>query len=692
MGKKILIFLIIFAMACPVSVKTSFATSNTGEILEGDLLITHRNVTVYAPAVAQTENGYVGVISTITVTIQSGGDGCVFVDTLPLTQVDMQGSARLAVKVASTLVENDKNSNVDPSSFDYFFVVRTNAPVIGGPSAGAIMTVATVALLENWTLDDKTIMTGMINPDGSIGPIGGIPQKIDAAHSVGATRFLIPKGQGTYTELEGWNLVTRNVADYAWNNYGITVLEVGEINEAIENFTGYSFTFEGSDSEITTEDYINSMKPLATRLINESEGLYENASKKFENSSIPDHFPNYYKSDINEKLENAKKSLEDSKEWYNQHLYYTSTSKSFQSLISSRFVEYACDYYDSGKQDFIDTLLDDVEKLYDESSELAKNAKIVDLISLQTVGAAQRRTTEAKLYLDNAKSINLYTFSDVLDFLYDIAFVVERCNSISWWIRIGDYFNETGEITESKLENIALEYIDEAQQAVTYSDVILDELSQTSINSASHLNSAESLLETARNDLDNGLPAAAFFEALEALVKANLALELIGTSEEDKIDISSEKASNSIAKSRMQGIEPVLAVSYYEYAESLSNESSFDSALIYYKYSGMIAGAISYTNTSVGASISSYVGIPQVNTPLSIWILERMLFIIGIFLIGGLAGLGIGVIIGSFIGNKDKKKKPPVHYPPSTYDYRPRYYYPNDQVPRSIREYYKKNK
>ncbi|GAG79599.1 unnamed protein product, partial [marine sediment metagenome] len=146
-----------------------------------------------------TDTGYVGVISTITVTIQNG-TGRVFVDTLPLTQIDMQGSARLAVKVASNLVENDDNCTENPSNYDYFFVVRTSAPIIGGPSAGAIMTVAAIALLERWDINNWTVMTGMINPDGSVGPIGGIPQKIDAAHSVGATRFLIPKGQGTYTE------------------------------------------------------------------------------------------------------------------------------------------------------------------------------------------------------------------------------------------------------------------------------------------------------------------------------------------------------------------------------------------------------------------------------------------------------------------------------------------------------------
>ena len=678
-------------MICPIVSNVTYA-SEAGQISEGEANIIYRNVTVYAPAVATTESGYVGVISTITVTIQSNGDGRVFVDTLPLTQVDMQGSARLAVKVASALVENDKNNDANPSKFDYFFVVRTNAPVIGGPSAGAIMTVATVALLENWTMDDETVMTGMINPDGSVGPIGGIPQKIDAANSVGATKFLIPKGQGTYQELQGWNIVTKSVADYAWDNYGITVYEIDDINKAIENFTGYTFTFEKSDKEITTEDYINSMKPLATRLINQAEDLYNNASDKLENSNIPDNFPNYYKSAIEEKLDSAKERLNESKDWYNNHIYYTSTSKSFQSLISSRFVQYACDYYVAGNQEYIDNLLGEVENLYEETRILAKNTDIVDLISLQTIGAAQRRSTEAKLYLDDAKSISLSTFSDVLDFLYDIAFVVERCNSIEWWIGIGDYFNTTGEINESKLENIALEYIDEAQQSITYSEVILGELSQTSVSSSSYLTSAESLLDTANEDLDNGYPAAAFFEALEALVKANLALEVIGTEEEEKIDISSEKASNSIDKSRQQGIEPVLAVSYYEYAESLSNESSFESALIYYKYSGMIAGAISYANTSVGGSYSTYVGIQKVNTPLSRWVLERVIFIIGIFLIGGLAGLGLGLIIGNYTTErKYKRKKPPVR-PPTHYNYRSRYDYPNNQMPRSMNEYYKKNK
>ena len=206
---------------------------NPGEIQTGSISLEYHNVSVYAPAVAQTENGYEGVISTITVTIQNEGSGSVFVDTLPLTQIDMQGSARLAVNVASSLVKNDENCDVNPDEYDYFFVIRTSSPIIGGPSAGAVMTLATVSLLENWTIDSHLVMTGMIDPDGSIGPIGGIPYKIDAANSVGATRFLIPKGQMTHTEMvtetttqNGWTQivtkpVTINVSEYARDTYGI---------------------------------------------------------------------------------------------------------------------------------------------------------------------------------------------------------------------------------------------------------------------------------------------------------------------------------------------------------------------------------------------------------------------------------------------------------------------------------------
>ena len=565
------------------------------------------------------------------------------------------------------------------------------------------MTVATIALLENWDLSGETVMTGMINPDGSIGPIGGITHKIDAAYSVGAMHFLIPYGQGTYTEMVstiettgGWTRtvakpVTRNVADYAMDNYGMTITEVADVNEALENFTGYRFFFDDANGEITTDDYLASMEPLSTSLLQDAKDAYYNASIELEAADIPNQYPTYYKDDIEDYLIAAEEKLTQSEESYENETFYTSTSKSFQSLIYSRFVSYAYDYWTTEEDSFIEDLLQEVKDWHNDASDEAKNAEINGFISLQTVGAAQRRASEAKQYLDSAESMynsGLNIYSDVLDFLYRLTFVVERSNSIGWWIDIGSYFNETGTLDKDTLDDLALEYIEEAQQATVYSSIILSEMGSTYGDSTDYLSYAEELLETARDDLDKGYPAAALFEALEATVRANLAIEIIGIEPEVKIELASESAINKISKSRQQGIEPVLAVSYYEYAESLTNESEFDSALLYYKYSGMIAGVLSFSNSTLGTSTSRYVGLPTILTISEDWLFT----IITATALALILGIGIGLIIGgTTLKDKEEKKfepkqisgpqKPPRHP-----------YFSKEEMPRSIKDYYKKNK
>ena len=709
MKNKAIVLILIITLVLPLNIINVAGEITAGTIYEGNVNIEYRNVTVYAPAVASTESGYVGVISTITVTIQSQGSGRVFVDTLPLTQVDMQGSARLAVKVASALVQNDRGCEVNPSSYDYFFVVRTSSPIIGGPSAGAVMTVATIALLENWTIDKNTVMTGMINPDGSVGPIGGIIQKLDAAFSVGAKRFLIPKGQGTYTEVvqetvssNGWvrtisKPVTRNVQDYSdEKGYDIEVVEIAEINQAVENFTGYIFTFEGSENEISTEDYISSMKPLATSLLDEASNNYQQITEKLENADIPNSFPNYYKNSISNDLSVADEYLQESEKWYNEGLYYTSTSKSFQSLIYSRYVNYTCDFFNSEDNEYLEKLINDVQSFYNNASEIAKNAQVEGFITLQSVGAAQRRASEAKITLENV--INAYdsvnSYSDVIGLLADLAFVVERCNSITWWIGIGEKFQETITIDNSTLENLALEYIEEAQQSVIYSSVLLEEMGSTYGESASYLSDAEEMLAIARDDLDHNLPAAALFEALDSLVNANVAIELLGTNAEEKLDYSSEAAISNIAKNRKQGIEPVLAVSFYEYAESLRNESNYNAALTYYKYAGMIAGALGFTNLSCTTTNSRYVGIPAFTSRQArIWY-KDMLYLTGLFILGILAGIGIGLIVKGIDPKEKRKVKKRVkrRKPQQQIKKWNNQDFPDNQIPRSIRDYYKNDK
>jgi len=694
MKNKIVIIFVFLALLCPSYSQFSQAKSIPGEIYNGNLLLNYRNVTVYAPAVAQTDEGDVGVISTITVTIQNHGSGRVFVDTLPLAEIDMQGSARLAVKVASALVENDKNSTVDPSDYDYFFVVRTSAPVIGGPSAGAVMTVATVALLENWTMSNKTIMTGMINPDGSIGPIGGITAKIDAAYSAGASRFLLPKGQST-----------SSIVDYAMNNYMMEVVEVADVNEALENFTGYRFTYEESNGQITTQDYITSMKPLASRLLDEADTLYEEANSLFDTVKL--EIPNYrdfwgeyyYRDEVRNDLHEAEDYLDESNEWYNKDVYYTSLTISFLSLIDSQFVYYTCKYYDTPEEDreeYFRDLVKEVTSFYNEKKDLAQNAEIKGMISLQGIGAAQERAAEAATFLSYA---NASFIADApLTSLKYLARAKQRSSSVGWWINISSNFNESDEINVTEIDMLALEYIQDAEQSVIYSQVLLGEDWITSEYLAGE-GGAVALLDSAKNDRDNKYPAAALFEALEALVKANLAIETLGIEDKetllDKTERANKSAASSISKSRKLGIEPILAVSYYEYGQSLANKSDYGSALFYYKFSGMIAGALCFTNVTEDTSSSRYIGITtepdvgslcnQDNKKYYIYILLAICALV--------AGIGLGLIISGVTSYKNEDKKYEKWKPRSLNDYPEQNQYDNkDEMPRSIKDYYKKNK
>lgn len=81
---------------------------------------------------------------------------------------------------------------MDPSNYEFSFDV---AGRIDGPSAGALMTAAVLAGYLGDEINPDVTMTGTINPDGTVGPVGGIPHKIEGAAARGKTIVLVPGGQ-----------------------------------------------------------------------------------------------------------------------------------------------------------------------------------------------------------------------------------------------------------------------------------------------------------------------------------------------------------------------------------------------------------------------------------------------------------------------------------------------------------------
>jgi uncharacterized protein len=116
---------------------------------------------------------------------------------------------------------------------DYEFVVRPSGP-IDGPSAGMLLTATMLAVLRGKDPRSDTTMTGTINPDGSIGPVAGIVQKMTAAAKAGVSRFGFPPGTRSQVDPESGKTVDLFATGKA---AGLEVREIRDIFDAYEFLT-----------------------------------------------------------------------------------------------------------------------------------------------------------------------------------------------------------------------------------------------------------------------------------------------------------------------------------------------------------------------------------------------------------------------------------------------------------------------
>jgi len=530
------------------------------------LNIAFGDVTITVPAVSKTDYGYVGTTINIDVRV-SNGSGHVFIDTLPVTEMDMQSSARIAAKVAFDVC------NKNQKDYDVYYIVRSKVPIVGGPSAGGALCVATIAELNNWSINRDVMMTGMIYPDGGIGPVGGILEKLKAAKVAGARYFLIPYGE-RYVTLEGLSTeggnTTIDVVEYG-KKLGVKVVEVRSIYDAIYYFTNYTLVEENYTSNpILEEAYRRKMKNLADEVLKLTENSYNYVNDRL-NNNLNVGLNYQMETNLKKRLKECSNDLKMAKKLYSQGYYYAATSKAFGVMINLETINTTLNYIEStDKRSYLKNYLINIQEDIENKKKIIKNKKLTKN-NFEYILASKSRIYESEDLID--KAWKEYYNDNPFSAIEYASYGKWRGKSAIWWLGLSSdegILPDGEHIDEYQLMPLAQKYLDNAEVVVLYCSMVLPETGL--------IEDAEEKLDKAKEYYEKGEYLLSITESIDAYVYATTYLNY-----NTDTDYLKERAEKRIYKvmGRYRYL-PVSAMGYYEYANSFNN--TFYKAL-YYKYS-----------------------------------------------------------------------------------------------------------
>lgn len=186
-----------------------------------------RSSTIHAVAYGEQDGKAIGVCFPVKVTVDKNPTQTIET-AFSLSQA---GSTWRAAGLMATVLAADV-VGLNPLATQVNFETSQD---IDGPSAGGLMTVGVLATLRGDPVRQDVAMTGIINPDGTIGPVGGIPHKLEGAAATGKKVFLTPFGKRY--EVDG--NTGRHVDLFErGRELGLEVHAVGDLYSAYELLTG----------------------------------------------------------------------------------------------------------------------------------------------------------------------------------------------------------------------------------------------------------------------------------------------------------------------------------------------------------------------------------------------------------------------------------------------------------------------
>jgi len=380
------------------------------------------------------------------------GDGKVFSEITSLVGTTTQNAERTAVKLARAYEKSAGNYN-------YKYSIISEASVVDGPSAGAAMALLAISMLRDKDVPGNVSITGTINDNGVVGPVGGVLEKVRAAREEGIDLFMIPRGSARQTIREGTEIKSINLLEYGPSELGIKVVEVGTIEDVLKFAHSNIETIDVNIDVETAPLFIPKSIPLKKSLlplkelgkdyIDESDLLVKQARNSLSTTLLEDRD---LLNALVQTLSSTENTLEDASIAYDQNYMYSAANFSFLAKVNALFIKEIADNPSIVSKNStlfrnkVDDLKDDIAELRSKLGNKVPSDYVEwHAAAMQRLSYAEVNIKKVETHLETESEIpdgEIITFA--ADALFDFEFAVA-------WYDVAKDFYELGKTSKKKV-------------------------------------------------------------------------------------------------------------------------------------------------------------------------------------------------------------------------------------------------
>jgi len=504
------------------------------------------------------------------------GEGNIFLSLKSLASEDFQASVKLAILIGTIVAGKDY------SSYDYYVELEPYVGSISGPSAGAAIATLVVALLNGLSINESIAITGVMLPDTTIGPVGGLLAKIKAAGKAGVKIAVVPSGQLIIKDYI--TNTTINITSVA-KEYGLKVKEASNLYEILK-ILGGNYGYLGNASITTLKpSIIPEFRKSVMRWFNEYNKTYVELLSKVHTEL------NLCKNETlckiaNEIIKESRGRFNEALKEFRKNELYASVSDLFSAIIpltTAYWLLKGCIEGWEALSALVSNVSNKVNTVLSTFRSITRELNNTNSISINKLSLGVevlKRIHEANITLNMTlskyRNIKYENMSSILNLIEDLSYAYWRADSALKWYEL---FNVIG---SSSGPNIELSTLKRVIELLTYySKVTLDYMHTLIRVRDTYINDLYKLIDEASKLLRTN-PIYSLSLNMDAIARISALLSASYSVNMTKKALTLRAISLNLAYNALsKGFKPLVTLTYIERGDSLLKQDPYLSIYFY---------------------------------------------------------------------------------------------------------------